>query len=194
MKTFLTGVLVCLALCLAAPAPSFAWSGEVVRVSDGDTIVLRRADGALVKVRLYGVDCPERPWKGRWDAQPYSKIATEFVKNLFKLDGGVEVAVWEMGVSYDRLVAGVILLDDGESVQEKLVRAGLAWVDPLHCKPSQVRECANWMRLEKEAVKERRGLWRDVDGNHKPVPPWKWRTSKSLDRRAGDLRHFTEKQ
>lgn len=34
------------------------WSGEVVHVADGDTITVKRGN-EKVKIRLYGVDCPE---------------------------------------------------------------------------------------------------------------------------------------
>lgn len=50
-----------LLLCLAATA--FARSeieGKVVRVADGDTITVLAPGNQQVKVRLYGIDCPER--------------------------------------------------------------------------------------------------------------------------------------
>jgi endonuclease YncB( thermonuclease family) len=41
------------------------FTGKVVGVSDGDTISVMRG-GKAVKVRLYGIDCPEKKqaWRG----------------------------------------------------------------------------------------------------------------------------------
>jgi len=40
------------------PSFSWAWSGEVVGITDGDTITVLR-DKEQVRIRLYGIDCPE---------------------------------------------------------------------------------------------------------------------------------------
>jgi endonuclease YncB( thermonuclease family) len=47
-----------LLLLLAARGAAESFSGEVVRVTDGDTISVMR-DGQAVKVRLANIDCPE---------------------------------------------------------------------------------------------------------------------------------------
>lgn len=174
-----------LALCfflLTGPAAALAWPGTVVGVSDGDTLTVRRADGTREKIRLFGVDCPESRAKGRWEEQPYSSQAAEFLRDLFRDPARADVAIWEVGDSYGRIVAGVILLHSGATVQEELLKAGLAWVDPRFCKRS-VRECTNWIALEQEAARERRGLWRSLDNGQKPVAPWKWRKGESGDKK-----------
>ena len=49
------------ALMITTPTLSWAWSGEVVRITDGDTItVLNRKTLKDVKIRLYGIDTPEK--------------------------------------------------------------------------------------------------------------------------------------
>ncbi len=50
---------------LAIPTLCYAWSGKVVHVADGDTITVER-DGKKVKIRLYGIDTPE---KSQWYGQ-----------------------------------------------------------------------------------------------------------------------------
>ncbi len=166
--------LFALVLVLLLPFAALAWPGTVVDVHDGDTITVQRENGTKEKIRLFGVDCPELGWVGRWETQPYARVAANFAKALFKKASRVDVAIWEMGESYGRIVGGVVKLDDGRTVQEELVRAGLAWVDPRYCKTS-IKECKNWFTLQKEASEARRGLWRDLDGKRKPVAPWKWR-------------------
>jgi micrococcal nuclease len=51
-------------VCLLLSIPLFSlaagtFTGKVVAVSDGDTIKVMRKDRA-VKVRLHGIDCPEK--------------------------------------------------------------------------------------------------------------------------------------
>jgi endonuclease YncB( thermonuclease family) len=45
-------------LCLATSA--WAFTGEVIRVIDGDTLVFLTPEAGKEIIRLYGIDCPER--------------------------------------------------------------------------------------------------------------------------------------
>ena len=152
------------ALCLAC-TPALAWEAQVVRVTDGDTLVVARTEtGKQVRIRLYGIDCPEG--RGRtWQPQPYSRVATDFVKKL--LPGGTRVAVIDMDRDkYGRTVAGIVKLPDGTVVQEALLAAGLAWVYPKYCP-----RCEAWTKIQDMARQNRDGLWHDTS----PIPPWEWR-------------------
>lgn len=161
-------------LFFAFPVGALAWPGTVVSVHDGDTITVEREGGERERIRLFGIDCPELAYAGRWKAQPYSRAATDFVKGMFRSGKSVDVAIWEMGESYGRIVGGVIMLHNGQTVQEEMVRAGLAWVDARFCKRS-IPECRTWLRLQQEAANNRRGLWKELDGQNKPIAPWTWR-------------------
>ncbi len=55
-KILLTAIAVILFLCSASYGSTL--SGECIRVIDGDTIVVLIGNDKI-KVRLYGVDCPE---------------------------------------------------------------------------------------------------------------------------------------
>ena len=105
-------LLLCLCLLLL-PALSFAWQGEVVSVTDGDTVVVLRKDtGQKVKVRLYGIDAPEGKGK-RWKPQPYSRQATDKLKSL--LPSGSTAVIMDMGYDrYTRTVGGIVSLPGGE--------------------------------------------------------------------------------
>ena len=181
-----TYAILILALVLLIPALAHAWPAKVVEVTDGDTlVVVRLQDGEIMlgengqpvkeKIRLFGIDCPETVYRGRWESQPYSRAATRFVRELFANSDEVDVAIWEMGESYGRIVGGVIKLHDGITLQDEIVKAGYGWVDPRYCKV-RYPECVRWIALQKEAQAARRGLWRDVN----PIAPWQWR------RGAGD--------
>ena len=55
---------------LSLPVTSEAWSGKVIGIADGDTITVLR-DKKDVRIRLYGIDCPE-------GGQAFSKRARQF--------------------------------------------------------------------------------------------------------------------
>ena len=148
------------------PLQSLAWEGVVLSVHDGDSIAVRRVeDGEKVKIRLYGIDAPEMPVRGKWGAQPYCKRSRDFLRALLPLGGRVSVV--DMGFDrYERTVAGIVSLPDGKVAQEELLKSGLVWVYPQYCKP-----CTQWKRLESRAREERRGLWQ----SRNLVAPWEWR-------------------
>jgi len=93
-----------------------AQTGKVVGVTDGDTIkVLLR--GKAVKIRLNGIDCPERK-------QPFGRKARIFTSELV---AGKVVKVEKVDTDrYGRMVANVYL-PEGRMLNQELVRAGLAW-------------------------------------------------------------------
>ena len=64
-----------LLVCFLAPY-AHAWPGRVVDVTDGDTIVVEPTGGGdRVKVRLHGIDAPERK-------QPFGEAARNFVRSI----------------------------------------------------------------------------------------------------------------
>jgi len=105
-------------LLLSVPASSQppTFTGKVLGVSDGDTIAVLRM-GRVVRVRLHGIDCPEKE-------QPFGTRAKQFTSDLaFRKEVMVYVKDTD---SYGRIVAEVIL-PDGSSLNKELVFVGLAW-------------------------------------------------------------------
>lgn len=127
-------------------------------VSDGDT--LRAADGR--RIRLYGVDCPEK-------RQARGADATAITKRL-ALGRTVKLEKVEQD-KYGRVV-GIVSLDDGSVLQEELLEAGAAWLYDQYCRRPA---CIGWQALENTARKRKVGLWSDPV----PVPPWVWRKNRS---------------
>lgn len=126
----------------------------VARVIDGDTVILDNS----VKIRLYGIDCPE-------DGQEGGREATATAGRLIQ---GQAFEVENKGRDrYGRTVA-ILRLPDGSTLQEGLLRAGVAWVAPRYCKQP---ECQAWKALEEAASREQLGLWKYPQ----PIPPWEWR-------------------
>ena len=63
-------------------------------------------------------------------------------------------------------LVGEVLLPDGRSLNQELVKAGMAWWYRQYA-PND----ATLAQLEAEARTAKRGLWADTH----PVPPWEWR-------------------
>ena len=92
------------------------FSGRVVGISDGDTISVMH-DGRAEKIRLYGIDAPEK-------GQAFGNRAKQFVSALaFGKEVKVEVKDQDR---YGRTVADVIL-PDGRNLNREIVKAGFAW-------------------------------------------------------------------
>ena len=147
-STFIT-FLVCV-------APAHAWPARVVAVADGDTITVEPvAGGDRVKIRLHGIDAPERK-------QPFGEAARSFVFDVALYE---MVEVEDLGRdAYGRSVA-VVWMAEGETLQAALLRVGLAWVWPRYCP-----DCPAWEALQNDARQAGRGLWAAPG-----VPPWEWR-------------------
>ena len=131
------------------------FKGKVVGVSDGDTISVMR-DGRAVKVRLHGIDCPEKK-------QPFGTRAKRFTSEMaFGMEVEVRVQTTDR---YGRLV-GEVILPDGLSLNKQLVYVGLAWWYRKYAPNDHTLKA-----LEAGAREAKRGLWADKN----PIPPWEWR-------------------
>ena len=140
------------------PLPGSNLTNAVLRVIDGDTIELLLIKSVkFVKIRLDGIDCPEK-------GQPYYEEATTYTSDLC-LHKQVRVIKHDID-KYDRLIADIIL-PDGRNLSEELIRAGFAWWYRLYSDDLILKQ------LENEARIARRGLW--VQPN--PIPPWEFRNS-----------------
>lgn len=160
MRNAIRGILASLLLLLLLHSrPIWAeesFTGKVVGVTDGDTITVLRNGTQQVKVRLYGVDCPE-------DGQPFGAAAKQFTsKKVFNLEVTVTVTDTDR---YGRAV-GDVKTEDGASLTEALVRNGYGWWYHWYA-----RDAKQLGELEIEARARRLGLW--AEGN--PQPPWAWR-------------------
>ena len=130
--------------------------GKVVSVKDGDTIEILYKNKP-VRIRLYGIDCPEKN-------QDFGTKAKEYTSTLCF---GKTVKVKSFGKDkYGRLL-GQVILPDSKQLNEELVRAGMAW----RYKYSKDQYLA---QLETTARKNKIGLWKGKD----PVAPWEFRLIK----------------
>lgn len=133
---------------------------RVVGISDGDTLTALTADKQQIKVRLAGIDTPER-------GQPFGKAAKQALSDLaFGRDVVLEA---EKEDRYGRTVAKVLV--DGRDVNLELVTQGYAWWYRKYAAEQSPSDQVLYENAETQARAAGRGLWADPA----PVPPWEWR-------------------
>lgn len=129
-------------------------SGKAVKIADGDTFTLLFNNGFEVRVRLDGIDTPEK-------RQSFSGVAKKALSNLiFKKQ--VEV-YYNKKDGYGRVLGEIHI--NGLIVNQELLRQGLAW---HYIKYSDDEHLA---LLEKIARENKIGLWQDPN----PIAPWNFR-------------------
>ncbi|UCG11532.1 MAG: thermonuclease family protein [Deltaproteobacteria bacterium] len=155
----ITKTLILSLVLVLLPSLCWAWSGKVVGISDGDTIRVLR-DQEHVKIRLYGIDAPEK-------GQAYGKKAKQFTSKMV-FGKVVEVEVMD----HDRYGQTVALVAVNKQIlNEELLKAGYAWVYYQYC---QEMICHAWADYQFAAKLDKRGLWRDPA----PIPPWEFGRKK----------------
>ncbi len=158
-KAWLRSLL--LMFLVTLPCLAWAWSGMVVGVTDGDTIKVVGTHNKQVKIRLYGIVCPE-------GGQAFGKKAKQFTSDMFF---GKIVEVDPVTVDRHGRTIALVYDTNGKSLNEELIRAGLAWVYTRYC---DWAICETWEGLEAEAREAKRGLWSSPHA----VPPWEFRRKK----------------
>jgi micrococcal nuclease len=131
----------------------------LVRVVDGDTILVEPADGGATasghaRVRLIGIDAPESV-KPDHPVEPWGKEAAEFTRDYLD-DGPFQIRLDRRRKDrYDRFLAYVYV--EEQLLNEALVRAGLSRA--VHY-PGDSPQIARRIReAEMEAQREQRGMW-----------------------------------
>lgn len=146
-------------------------AGKVVGVSDGDTITVLDSDKRQHKIRVAGIDAPEKN-------QAFGQRSKE---NLSRLVFGKEVEVqWSKHDRYQRIVGKVMVAEPGCQRPDcaKILDAGLgqvtagfAWWYRKYAKEQSAEDARSYETAEQEARARSVGLWRDAE----PIPPWDWR-------------------
>jgi endonuclease YncB( thermonuclease family) len=124
--------------------------GRVVGVSDGDSVTVLGANKTQHKIRLAGIDAPER-------AQAYGQKAKESLSDLV-FGKSVEVA-WSKQDRYGRIV-GVVTLA-GMDINLEQVKRGMAWHYKQYQNEQSPEDREAYAQSESQARDQRMGLWRD---------------------------------
>lgn len=137
--------------------------GKVVGVSDGDTITLLDASQKEHKIRLSGIDAPE---KNQAFGQLSKKSLSDLVFNQNIL------VTWEKLDRYQRVIGKVLLRDQDISLEQ--IKRGMAWHYKKYEREQTAEDRVLYSNAEKNARLARVGLWSDEN----PIVPSEFRHRK----------------
>ena len=137
--------------------------GKVIKVADGDTVTVLDESDQQYRVRLTGIDAPERH-------QAYGSESTESLIGLVYLK---KVVVQSSGKDRHKRVLGKILLDDLD-VNLEQVKRGFAWHYKQYEKDQTSEDQIGYAQAEVLARQQQLGLW----VLESPIPPWEYRRGR----------------
>jgi micrococcal nuclease len=131
MKKLLTILLMVPVLAWAQKAPQgVTYDAQIIRVSDGDTIVIAAPFlPAPLKpelaVRIYGVDTPEKGFRGQCESEKQrGEAASAFTKNVVSKSTQRQVTLYAWDKFGGRVLGDIIL--NGQSLRAMLIQNGYA--------------------------------------------------------------------
>ena len=143
-------------------------TGRIVSISDGDTVTLLDTNLRQHKIRLSGIDAPER-------RQPFG--------NRSRLHLGALVFGRQVTADCpkkDRYRRAVCRLEvDGVDANLAQVEAGMAWHYKAYTRDQSPADRWRYAKAEDRAREARQGLWAD----RAPVAPWDFRKAKKTPAR-----------
>jgi micrococcal nuclease len=135
--------------------PSLTYQAKVIRVTDGDTIVVR-ARGETIKIRLAQIDAPE-------SGQPWGSRSRQELAGLVE---GKTITIKTTGQDrYGRTVAQIAV--DGVDVNRDMIVRGAAWAYPDYVTDPSMIEA------QRTAANQGTGLWAMAENQR--VAPWEYR-------------------
>lgn len=171
--------IVAAAVCLAVSTADAqtVLTGRIVAVTDGDTITLLDAANARHRIRIAGIDAPER-------GQPGGYRSKESLSALV-YDQPVRVE-WHKRDRFDRKVGMVWVASPNSPCRGKpdcpmtldaglaQIAIGRAWWFRMDANEQSAEDRKRYESAEREARSRKAGLWREP----KSIPPWEWRAQQ----------------
>lgn len=161
MKSYFTRFLpLVAALLLVNFAAADTLHGQVVGVTDGDTITILEAGNNQIKIRLMGIDAPEK-------AQTFGARSKQSLSDLvFNKQVTVEFSKQD---KYGRTIGKIYV--NGRDINLEQIKVGMAWHYKQYQNEQSVDDRSFYAEAEESARTKKFGLW--LDSN--PMPPWDWR-------------------
>lgn len=144
----------------------------MVSISDGDTLTFLDTSNLQHRVRIGGIDAPEK-------AQPFGNRSKQNLERMAK--GKEALADCPKTDRYGRKVCKVwVQPEDCPSCGKTLdvgyaqISVGLAWWYRAYAREQSAEDRGRYESEENEAKLRKRGLWVESSA----VPPWEWRRAK----------------
>ena len=153
--TLVLGLLSCITIDgKETKNPNKELKGKVVGVTDGDTFTLLTESKEQKKIRLHGIDAPERK-------QEFGQVSKQKLSDLIF---GKEVIVQQMNIDRYKRIIGIVHIRN-LCVNEEMLKSGLA------CHFKKYDKNPEWAVMEDDAKMSKKGLWVQDE----PVNPWDYR-------------------
>ncbi len=138
-------------------------TGRVVAVADGDTLTVLDGSNTQHKVRLAGIDAPEKK-------QPFGDKSKQALSDCAL--GKAAAIDSNKRDRYKRLVSKVVVA--GTDCNLRQVQLGMAWHYKKYEREQEVEDRSLYAQAEYLAQRDKLGLWSDVS----PVAPWDFRKKR----------------
>ena len=148
---------------LSLPVAAETLVGRIIGVADGDTLTLLDSSKQSHKIRLSGIDAPEKK-------QAFGQQSKLGLSNLAY--GRQAIAECAKRDRYQRAVCVVTVA--GKDVGLQQIHQGLAWWYRAYAHEQRKQDQRDYERAEQVAQEKRVGLWHAKD----PTPPWEWRRER----------------
>lgn len=163
-KPYFTAVSQILTIVLLSLAGSISQAailnGRVVSIADGDTITVLDSNNEQFKIRLMGIDAPEKK-------QPFGQRSKQHLSAL--VFGKTVDVEWFKKDRYRRTLGKILF--NGRDVNQEQIKAGMAWHYKKYQKDQPPEDRQSYADSETNAQQRRVGLW----GDAYPVAPWDFR-------------------
>ena len=119
-----------LAFAQKTPKNSATYDAQVLKVSDGDTVVIAAPFlpaplKPQLAVRIYGVDTPEKGHRAQCPQEAQrAELASNYTKQLIAQGGKIQVTLYAWDKFGGRVLGDIIV--NGQSVRAGLIANGLA--------------------------------------------------------------------
>jgi endonuclease YncB( thermonuclease family) len=138
--------------------------GKVVSVADGDTITVLDANNKQHKIRLQGIDAPEK-------AQAFGQKSKQ---SLNQLVHNKQVTIeYQKKDKYGRTVGKVLL--NGTDMCLAQIKLGMAWHYKQYVSEQPKEDSDIYAQAEMDARNQAVGLWKDKT----VTPPWEFRKQRN---------------
>ena len=137
--------------------------GKVIKVTDGDTVNVLTSDNETHKIRLSGIDAPEKK-------QAFGNRSKQALAEL--IDGKTVNVEYNKLDKYQRVVGKITF--NGQDVNLRQIKLGLAWHYKKYEKEQDVEDRSIYANAEYLAQRDKLGLWYDAS----PIAPWDYRKQK----------------
>lgn len=137
-----------------SPANEKEQIGKVIKIVDGDTFDMLTKEKGTLRIRMNGIDCPERK------QDFYQSAKNALAAYIFRKEVKLSITGRDRN---KRIIATVYY--NGENINLAMIQSGNAW----HYKKYSTD--TTYAKAEQQARLARKGLWRM---DH-PVAPWDFR-------------------